>query len=43
MVIVLQAESNVKQVLVTKPEAGTTAWGLVEEGKAQAKRVRSYL
>ena len=24
---------------MTKPEAGTTAWGLVEEGKEQAKNV----
>ncbi|CAI8009847.1 Uncharacterized phosphatase PhoE [Geodia barretti] len=31
------AESNVKQVLVTKPEQGTTLWGLVEEGRKQAK------
>ena len=36
----LQAESNVKQVLVTKPEQGTTLWGLVEEGRKQAKAVR---
>ena len=35
----LQAESNVKRVLVTKPEVGTKAWGLVEEGKKQAKKV----
>ena len=29
-----------KQVLVTKPEQGTTLWGLVEEGRKQAKAVR---
>ena len=31
-----------KRVLVTKPEAGTTAWGLVEEGKEQAKNVSRW-
>lgn len=35
----MQSESNVKRVLCTKPEVGTTAWGLVEEGKTQAKNV----
>lgn len=37
--LLFQAESNVKRVLCTKPEVGTTAWGLVEEGKKQAKNV----
>lgn len=26
-------------MLVTKPEVGTAAWGLVDEGKQQAKKV----
>ena len=30
-----------KRVLCTKPEAGTTAWGLVEKGKEQARNVSS--
>ena len=41
--LVFQAESNVKQVLVTKPDPGTTSWGLVEEGRQQAKAVRPPL
>ena len=28
-----------KRVLCTKPEVGTTAWGLVKEGKTQAENV----
>ena len=36
----LKAESNVKCVLVTKPETGVDAYGLVEEGKKQAAEVK---
>ena len=31
-----------KRVLVTKPEVGTTGWGLMEEGKEQAKNVSPF-
>ena len=38
-IISIQAESNVKGVIVSKPSVGTVCYGLVEKGKKQAKDV----
>ena len=37
-----KAESNVQHILISDPERGVPSYGLTEEGKQQAKKVRSH-
>ena len=41
--VTLQAESNVKKVLVSDPKDGVSSFGLVDKGRQQAKEVSSLI